>query len=68
MTNLEPTSYKWKTTESISIKIRNEIGLSAFSAPIQYSFGIPRQINKTRARNERYLNKQGRIQTIPFCR
>jgi hypothetical protein len=32
---------KWRTPETIPLKVRNETGLSAFSTPIQYSFGIP---------------------------
>jgi hypothetical protein len=35
------------------LKVRNETGLSAFSNPIQYSFGIPGQNNKKRPRNKR---------------
>jgi hypothetical protein len=35
---------------------------------IQYSFGIPSQSNKTRTRNKRDPNKEGRSQTIPICR
>jgi hypothetical protein len=41
--------------------------LSAFSTPIQYSFGIPSQSSKTRARNKRDSNKEGRSQTILIC-
>jgi hypothetical protein len=43
---------KWRTTETVPLKVRNETGLSAFSTPIQYSFGIPSQRNKTRERNK----------------
>jgi hypothetical protein len=32
---------KWRTTETIPIKVRNETGMFAFSTPIQYSFAIP---------------------------
>jgi hypothetical protein len=49
-------------------KARNDIGLSAFCTPIQYSFGIPCQSYKTRARNKRDSNKEGRSQTIPIFR
>jgi hypothetical protein len=41
MTNLGPTSYRWRTTETIPLKVRNETGLSAFSTLTQYRFGIP---------------------------
>jgi hypothetical protein len=43
-------------------------GLSAFSTPIQYSFGIPNQSNKTRARNKWDSNRDGRSQAILICR
>jgi hypothetical protein len=59
---------KWRTTETILLKVRNETGLPAFSTPIQYSFGIPSQSNKRRARNKRDPNREGRSQTIPICR
>jgi hypothetical protein len=42
--------------------------LSAFSTPIQYSFRIPSQSNKTRARIKGDPNSEGRSQTIPICR
>jgi hypothetical protein len=41
--------------------------LSAFSIPIQYSFEIPSQNNKTRTRNKRDSNREGTSQTIPIC-
>jgi hypothetical protein len=44
---------KWRTTETVPLKIRKKTGLFAFSIPIQYNFGIPSQSNKTRARNKR---------------
>jgi hypothetical protein len=36
--------------------------------PIQYNFIIPSQSNKTRAKNKRDSNKEGRYQSIPICR
>jgi hypothetical protein len=42
------------------LKSGNKTGLSTFSTPIQYSFGIPSQSNKTRARNKRDSNREGR--------
>jgi hypothetical protein len=42
--------------------------LPIFSIPIQYSFGIPIQNNKIRARNKRDSNREGRSQTIPIYR
>jgi hypothetical protein len=59
---------KWRTTEIIPIKIRNKTGMPAFPTPFQYSFGITSQNNKTRARNKRDLNNEGRNQTISICR
>jgi hypothetical protein len=35
--------------------------MAAFPTPIQYSFGIPSQSNKTRARNKRHSNRERRI-------
>jgi hypothetical protein len=52
----------------LPLKVRSETGLSTFSTPIQYSFGIPRQSNKTSARNKMDSNREGRSQTIPICR
>jgi hypothetical protein len=46
----------------------NETGLSTFPSSIQYSFGIHSESSKTRARNKRDSNREGRIQTIPICR
>jgi hypothetical protein len=37
---------KWRTTETMPTKFRNETGMSAFSMPIQYSFGIFSQSKK----------------------
>jgi hypothetical protein len=42
--------------------------MPTFSSSIQYSFGILNQSNKTRARNKRESNKEGRRQVIPICR
>jgi hypothetical protein len=39
-----------------------------FPTPIQYSFRIPSQRNKTRARNKRDSNREERSQTISICR
>jgi hypothetical protein len=47
------------------ILVRSKSELLNFSIPIQYAFGIPSQNNKTRARNKRDSNKEGRSQTIP---
>jgi hypothetical protein len=44
---------KWRTTETIPDKVRNETGMPTFPTPIQYSFRIPPQNNKTRERNKR---------------
>jgi hypothetical protein len=55
-------------TETVPLKVRNKAELSAFSIPLQYNFRVPRQSNKTRARNKRESNKEGRSQTIPICR
>jgi hypothetical protein len=52
----------------ILTKARNKTRMPTFPIPIQYSFGIPSQDNKTRAGNERDLNKEGRRETIPICR
>jgi hypothetical protein len=57
---------KWRTTEYVSLKDKNKTGLSTFSTPIQYTFGIPSQSNNTRARNKRDSNKEGN-QTIAIC-
>jgi hypothetical protein len=51
---------KWRTTETILLKVRNETGQSTFSTPTQYSFGIPSYGNKTRTINKRDLNREGR--------
>jgi hypothetical protein len=40
----------------------------AFPTPIQYSFEIPSQSNKIRARNKSDSNREGRSKTIPICR
>jgi hypothetical protein len=40
----------------------------AFSTPIQYSFGIPSQSNRTRARNKRDSNREGRSKIIPILK
>jgi hypothetical protein len=50
------------------LKVRNETGLSAFTIPIHYNFGIPTQSNKIRARNKRDSDREGRTQTIPIFR
>jgi hypothetical protein len=42
-------------------------GLSMFSTPIQYSFEIPNQSYKTRARNKSDSNREVISQTIPIC-
>jgi hypothetical protein len=39
----------------------NETGLSTFSIPIQYYFGIPNQSNKKRAKNKRNSNREGEV-------
>jgi hypothetical protein len=39
-------------------------GLSTFSTPIQYSFGVPSQSNKKKTRNKRDANREGGSQTI----
>jgi hypothetical protein len=49
------------------LKSGTRLGLSTFPTPIQYSFGIPSQSNKTRAKNKTDLNREGRSQTIPNC-
>jgi hypothetical protein len=49
-----------RITESIHTKIRNNSGMSNFPTPIQYSFRIPSQSNKVRARNKKDLNGEGR--------
>jgi hypothetical protein len=59
---------KWRTTETVPLKVRNETGLSAFPTLIQCSFGILSQSNETRAKNKRDSNREGRILTIPICR
>jgi hypothetical protein len=59
---------KWRTTETIPLKVRNETRLSTFSIHVQYSFGIPSQSNKTRVRNKRDPNREGRSQTISMHR
>jgi hypothetical protein len=51
----------------VPFKVRNETRLSTFSTPIQYSFGIPSQSNKKRARNKRDPNREGRSQTTSVC-
>jgi hypothetical protein len=47
--------------------VRNTSGQSAFYTPIQYSFEIPRQFNKTRGRIKMDPNKEGRRKSIPIC-
>jgi hypothetical protein len=49
-------------------KVRNIARLSSFFTLIQYSFGIPSQRKKIRARNIRDLNQEGRSQSIPIFR
>jgi hypothetical protein len=66
MTNLISIILNGKQLK-LPIKVRNKTRLSAFSTPIQYSFGIPNQSNKTRARNKRDSNREGSSQTIPVC-
>jgi hypothetical protein len=44
--------------ETNPVKVKNETGMSTFSTPIQYSFGISSQSNKTRARNKRGSNRE----------
>jgi hypothetical protein len=41
---------KWRTAETILLKVRNRTRLSTFSTNIQYSFGFSSQSNKTRAK------------------
>jgi hypothetical protein len=48
------------------LQVRNETGIPAFPTSIQYSFGIPSQSNKTRTRNKRDSNREGRSQTTPY--
>jgi hypothetical protein len=43
---------KWKTTETIFAKLRNETRVPTFPILSQYSFGIPSQSNKTGTRNK----------------
>jgi hypothetical protein len=50
-------------TETISAKVKKETGMPAFPTPIQYTFGIPSQSSKTRARH-----KGIQIGIIPLCR
>jgi hypothetical protein len=47
--------------------VRNETRIPTFPTLIQYTFGIPRQSNKTREKNKRDSNKEGRSQNIPIC-
>jgi hypothetical protein len=37
--------------KTIPAKVRNETGMPTFPTSIQYSFGVPSQSNKTKARN-----------------
>jgi hypothetical protein len=37
---------KWRTTEAVPVKVRNETGVTTFSTPIQYSFGMFSKSNK----------------------
>jgi hypothetical protein len=39
---------KWRTTETISAKVRNKTSMSSFPTLIQHSFRIPGQRNKTK--------------------
>jgi hypothetical protein len=57
---------KWRTTETVPLKVRNKTGLSVFSTPIQYSLGILSQSSKSRAINKRDSNREVRSQTIPI--
>jgi hypothetical protein len=41
---------------------------SCLLSPLQYSFEIPSQSNRTRARNKRDSDREGRIQTNPIYR
>jgi hypothetical protein len=50
MTNLYQHNTKWRTIETTPVKVRNDTEMSAFSTPIQCSFGIPSQSTKTKAR------------------
>jgi hypothetical protein len=58
---------KWRITETFQLKIRKKKGLSSFSTPIQYSFEIPSQSSKTRARNKRDSRKEGEIKLSLFA-
>jgi hypothetical protein len=49
---------KWKTTETISTKVRNKTRASTVPTLIQYSFKIPSQSNKVEARNKRDSNRE----------
>jgi hypothetical protein len=57
---------KWKTTEVIPTKIRNETMMSTFPSFIQCSFGIPSKRSKTRARNKRDSNREGKKSKYPY--
>jgi hypothetical protein len=59
---------KWRTTETISTKVRNKTGMPTFLTPIQYSFGIPSWSNKTKPRNKRDSNRKGRSLTTYICK
>jgi hypothetical protein len=64
----DKTHTKWRTTETVPLKVRNKSGQCAFSTPIQYSFEIPSQFNKTRGGNKMDPNREGRRKTVPICR
>jgi hypothetical protein len=54
--------------EIISSKVKNKTRVSTLLTLIQYSTGIPNQNNKTRERNKRDSNREGRSQIIPIFR
>jgi hypothetical protein len=54
-------------TEIVCSKIRNKTRVFILLTLIQYSIGIPSQSNKSRERNKRDSNKEGRSQIILIC-
>jgi hypothetical protein len=54
--------------EPIPLRSRMRKVCPFFPTPIQYSFVMPSQSNKTRSKNKRDSNKEGKSQTLPIFR
>ena len=59
---------QWAKTISISLKIVNKTGMTAFTSLIQHSTGNPSHNNRTRRKNKRHPNCKAGSKTVIICR